>query len=40
MIITDAIAKNNLDTYVNKNNKISRETKEGKLFKIIMLQWN
>lgn len=31
MIITKAIAKNNLSTYANKNNKISREIKEGKL---------
>ena len=35
MIITNAIAKNNLGTYANKNNKISREIKEGKLFKIV-----
>ena len=35
MIITNAIAKNKLPEYSNKNNKISREIKKGKLFKII-----
>ena len=35
MIITNDIAKYNLNNYSNKNNKISREIKKGKLFKII-----
>ena len=35
MIITNNIAKNNLIDYSNKNNKISRDIKSGKLFKII-----
>ncbi len=35
MIITNAIAKDNLNNYSNKNNKISRDIKNGKLFKII-----
>lgn len=35
MIITNAIAKENLNNYSNKNNKISRDIKNGKLFKII-----
>jgi predicted transcriptional regulator of viral defense system len=35
MIITNSMAKNKLNNYSNKNNKISRDIKEGKLFKII-----
>jgi len=35
MIITNKIAKNNLIEYSNKNNKISRDIRDGKLFKII-----
>ena len=35
MIITNDIIKNNLANYSNKNNKISRDLKNGKLFKII-----
>ena len=35
MIITHAIAKSKLTKYSNKNNKISREIKAKKLFKII-----
>ena len=35
MIITNDIAKNNLIEYSNKNNKISRDIRDGKLFKII-----
>ena len=35
MIITNDMAKYNLNNYSNKNNKISREIKKGKLFKII-----
>ncbi|MBQ3475558.1 MAG: hypothetical protein IJH20_05255 [Bacilli bacterium] len=35
MIITNNIAKNNLDNYSNKNNKISRDIKNGKLFRIV-----
>lgn len=35
MIITNKIAKQNLIDYSNKNNKISRDIKNGKLFKII-----
>ena len=35
MIITNNIAKSNLKEYSNKNNKISREIKSGKLFKIV-----
>lgn len=35
MIITNAIAKNKLNEYSNKNNKINRDIKNGKLFKII-----
>ena len=35
MIITNEIAKNNLIEYSNKNNKISRDIRDGKLFKII-----
>ncbi len=35
MIITNNIAKNNLTQYSNKNNKISRDIRDGKLFKII-----
>ena len=35
MIITNGMAKYNLNNYSNKNNKISREIKKGKLFKII-----
>lgn len=34
MIITNCIAKQNLKDYSNKNNKISRDLKNGKLFKI------
>ena len=35
MIITTTIAKNNLYGYSNKNTKLSREIRDGKLFKII-----
>ena len=35
MIITNSAAKNYLSDYSNKNNKISRDIKNGKLFKII-----
>lgn len=35
MIITNDIAKSNLINYSNKNNKISRDIRDGKLFKII-----
>ena len=35
MIITNDMAKYKLNNYSNKNNKISREIKKGKLFKII-----
>jgi len=35
MIITNNIAKNNLNEYSNKNTKLSRDVKEGKLFKIV-----
>lgn len=35
MIITNEMAKNNLALYSNKNNKINRDIKNGKLFKII-----
>ena len=35
MIITNKLAKLNLINYSNKNNKISRDIKDGKLFKII-----
>lgn len=35
MIITTGMAKNNLTNYANKNNKISRDIKDGKLFKIV-----
>lgn len=35
MIITNDMAKNNLKDYSNKNNKISRDIRDGKLFKII-----
>lgn len=35
MILTNDIIKNNLKTYSNKNNKISREIKKGNLIKII-----
>ena len=35
MTITNKIAKYNLEQYSNKNNKISRDIKNGKLFKII-----
>lgn len=35
MIITNNIAKNNFNEYSNKNTKLLREVKEGKLFKII-----
>lgn len=35
MIITNKLAKFNLIDYSNKNNKISRDIKDGKLFKII-----
>ena len=33
MIITNSMVKNNLNNYANKNNKISRDIKYGKLFK-------
>ena len=35
MIITNSIAKSNLDNYVDKNGKISRDIKNKKLFKIV-----
>lgn len=35
MIITNDMAKNNLNNYSNKNNKISRDIKDGKLFRVI-----
>lgn len=35
MIITNSIAKQNLSKYSNKNNKISRDIRDGKLIKII-----
>ena len=35
MIITNGMAKYNLNNYSNKNNKISREIRKGKLFKIM-----
>ena len=35
MIITSDMAKSNLDNYVNKNSKISRDIKSKKLFRII-----
>lgn len=35
MVITNDIAKNKFKNYSNKNNKISREIRDGKLFKII-----
>lgn len=35
MIITTSVAKNNLNSYVNKNGKISRDVKNKKLFKIV-----
>ncbi len=35
MIITNSIAKSNLAEYSNKNNKISRDIRNGKLFKIV-----
>ena len=35
MIITTSVAKNNLNNYVNKNGKISRDVKNKKLFKIV-----
>ena len=35
MVITTNILKNNLQGYSNKNNKISRDLKDGKLYKII-----
>ncbi len=35
MIITNDIAQNNLSSYFNKNNKISRDIRDGKLYKII-----
>lgn len=35
MVITTNILKNNLEGYSNKNNKISRDLKDGKLYKII-----
>ncbi len=35
MIVTNRIAKNNLHNYLNKNTKLGREVKEGKLIKII-----
>lgn len=34
-IITSDMAKSNLDNYANKNNKISRDIKSKKLFRII-----
>lgn len=35
MIITSSIAKNKFDSYSNKNTKLSREIRVGKLFKIV-----
>ena len=35
MVITNRIAKDNLNDYSNKNNKISRDIRNGKLFKIV-----
>lgn len=35
MIISNGIVKNNLENYANKNNKISRDIRDGKLFKIV-----
>lgn len=35
MVITNSIMKQNLDSYSNKNNKISRNIRDKKLFKII-----
>ena len=35
MIITSDIAKNNYEEYLNKDTKLSREIRDGKLFKII-----
>ena len=35
MIITNNIAKNNYEEYSNKDTKLSREVRDGKLFKII-----
>jgi predicted transcriptional regulator of viral defense system len=35
MIITNDIAKNNYDDYLNKDTKLSREMRDGKLFRII-----
>ncbi len=35
MIITNSIAKNNIINYSNKNNKLSRDIRDGKLFKIV-----
>ena len=35
MIITNDIAKQSLANYSNKNNKISRDLRDGKLFKIV-----
>ena len=35
MVTTNDIAKNNLDGYSNKDTKLSREVRDGKLFKII-----
>ena len=35
MIISNAILKDNLKQYSNINNKISREIREGKLYKIV-----
>lgn len=35
MIITNSIAKSNIINYSNKNNKLSRDIRDGKLFKII-----
>ena len=35
MVITSEIAKNNLDEYSNKNTKLSRDVRDGKLYKII-----
>lgn len=35
VIITNSVAKSNLIEYSNKNNKISRDIRDSKLFKII-----
>ena len=35
MIISSAVAKNKFKEYSNVNNKISREIRDGKLYKII-----